>query len=282
MQWKKGQQSTLLFGIIITVLVTSWEALTTESPASPYAIAGGSEGSLGEWRATARAWWGIIAQSIDQHVSPAWRNAAKIAASLYPFFAFVLLLFPGYRKVPKEMLTGDKEMFPFYLVVVGLLGLSAWTLWEMNKTGLSIHPTGGNMLLWLLSLPALLAVAFLILTSVLWVPFVLFLLPALVFSVVSLPFKLAYFLVIYGPIMAWRYLHYLFVPHPAERAYREGLQNDIPLSVIAANVGDILYEQAFEALRRRRHPPAWVSKNQESVYVPFVKNSMRETNLWKS
>lgn len=81
-------------------------SLTAESPASPSAIAGGSEGSLGEWRATARAWWGIIAQSIDQHVSPAWRSAAKIAVAVYPFFALVLLLFPGYRKLPKELLIG--------------------------------------------------------------------------------------------------------------------------------------------------------------------------------
>ena len=128
----------------------------------------------------------------------------KIAVSLFPV-AFVLLLFPSYRRLPKEMLTkviGD-EFFPVFLIFFGgLFGLSAWAF----SAAQHMPSEASQDVLSLLGLPALLFMMLLAFTSIVWIPIVLLLLPAFVFAIVSLPFKLAYFLLVAGvkaPIIIW-------------------------------------------------------------------------------
>jgi hypothetical protein len=100
------------------------------------------------------------------------------------------------------------------------------------------------------------------LTSIVWIPIVLLLLPAFVFFIVSLSFKLAYLVVIAGvkaPLIIWHYLHYLFVPHPAETAYKVGMAEHVPIHELASRVADVMYTydlKDFDSL-----PKHWKSKN---------------------
>ncbi len=104
--------------------------------------------------------------------------------------------------------------------------------------------------------------AALALTSIVWIPIVLLLLPAFVFAIVSLPFKLAYFLLVAGvkaPIIIWHSLHYLFVPHPAETAYNAGMARHVPLTRLAADVANAMYQ--YDMRDYDRLPSAWRSRN---------------------
>jgi hypothetical protein len=116
-----------------------------------------------------------------------------------------------------------------------------------------------------LSIPVFLAWIALVLTSIVWVPALLFLLPAWLFWAVSQPLKVAYFLVVKGPVKVLHGLHYLMVPHPLEevikkyeeaRARRDGAKID--------------YASFAEKMARRRYnrmrdgiPAWWKSKNWE-------------------
>lgn len=80
---------------------------------------------------------------------------------------------------------------------------------------------GTKFLLGVLSIPIVLAMIALFLSSIVWIPAGLFLLPAWLFWVVSKPLKIAYFLVVKGPFMVLHYLHYLMVPHPVEEVIKQ-------------------------------------------------------------
>jgi hypothetical protein len=184
----------------------------------------------------------------------------RIGVSLYPFLAFFLLLFPGYRRLPQDFIREHREEFPIYLFMGVLLGLSGWAFSAANGSAVS----GTKALLWLLSLPAVLAWIVLILTSIVWVPAGLFLLPAYLFWVGSLPFKVAYALVVKAPFMAWHYLHYLTVPHPLEKVIKE-------YEKVRLRRGIRIDHAAFgEEMERARYdheregiPAWWKSKNWE-------------------
>jgi hypothetical protein len=84
-----------------------------------------------------------------------YRNAVKTAVSLYPFAVIVLLLFPGYRRLPKEILAAILSedfllLLPIFLVMGGLSGLSYWALSASNTA----HGMGKDIL-GLLGVPAL-------------------------------------------------------------------------------------------------------------------------------
>ena len=73
----------------------------------------------------------------------------------------------------------------------------------------------------ILSIPAVLALIALVLTSIIWIPAVLFFLPAFLFWVISQPLTVVYFLVVKVPFMVLHGLHYLMVPHPLEEVIKQ-------------------------------------------------------------
>jgi hypothetical protein len=79
---------------------------------------------------------------------------------------------------------------------------------------------------------------------------VLFLLPGVVYDAI-----------VRLPIIAWQWLHYLTVPHPAEAVYLAGIRDRVPRDELAANVADAVREDALTSFKRL--PPAWKSRNQE-------------------
>ena len=207
-----------------------------------------------------KAGWRQISWYIGKYIPPDYQNAAHIGATLYPFFAFFLLLFPSYRKLPKEFIRDHRgELTTFFFVGV-FLGLSGWAFF--SATHGSALGGGTKFLLAILSIPAVLAMIALVLSSIVWIPAGLFLLPAWLFSVVSHPFKLGYFLVVKAPVMAWHYLHYLTVPHPAEwvllkqqkMRMRRGVKVD-PVT-LGEELGGAMYNMEREGL-----PPWWKSEN---------------------
>jgi hypothetical protein len=261
--WQATEQKTmLLVCLVIVFLLTSCEAVFAEPSLAARYTGSEADNSFGDLlRNTAQEWWKVVEGFIDQHVQDKYRNAIKIAASLYPFVAFVLLLFPSYRRLPKEILTKviEDEFFPvFFVLVGGLLGLTFWALSAAQ------HMADGpaQYLLSILGIPAVLFMLLLALTSIVWIPIVLLLLPAFVFAIVSLPFKLAYFLLVAGvraPLIIWHSLHYLFVPHPAETAYNAGMARHVPLTQLAADVANAMYQ--YDMRDYDRLPSAWRSRN---------------------
>jgi hypothetical protein len=100
---KQERKNTLLACLVIAFTLTRCEAVFAE-PSLPIAVqhaGSGTSDSYGEpWQEKAQEGWGVIIRLIEQYIPVNYQHAAKIVASLYPFVAVVLLLFPGYRKVP--------------------------------------------------------------------------------------------------------------------------------------------------------------------------------------
>jgi hypothetical protein len=143
---------TFLLCLVIGFALTSWEALIT--PAPPHTFEG--EGwFVGPWTEAMHAGWGIISLSISQYVPPEYQNAARIGVSVYPFLAFFLLLFPSYRKMPKNLIRKHQEDFPIYLFLGVLVGLSGWAFWAATRG--SALGMGAKFLLGVLSIPAVVA-----------------------------------------------------------------------------------------------------------------------------
>jgi len=269
--WKdpfdRMQKSALLICLTIAFSLTSCEAVFAE-PSIAVQYTGSEAGtSYGEQlRNTVQEWWKIFERFIDQHVpyDPKefdLRSAVKIFVSLYPFMAIVLLLFPGYRRLPKKFLAYVMEeregLLPLLIFFGAVLGLSSWA-WYAAEHG--NHP--GTGLLVLLGLPAVIFWLALMMTSIVWVPILLLLLPAFLLPIVLLPFKFASFLVVAGikaPLIIWHYLHYLFVPHPAETAYNAGMARHVPLQELAADVANAMYQ--YDMRDYDRLPRAWRSRN---------------------
>jgi hypothetical protein len=238
--------------------VTSWEALITPSP--PNTFEGGGW-FVGWWTEPMHDGWIIISHYIYQYVPPEYRTAALIGLSLYPFFAFFLLLFPSYRKLPREFVSDHQADFPTYLFVGVFLALSGWAF--SAATGSAVGG-GAKFLLAVLSIPAVLALIALLLSSIVWIPAGLFLLPAWLFWILSQPFKVVYFLVVRVPLMVLHGLHYLMVPHPVEEAIkqyeavraREGA--NINYASFAKKMAQTRYNRIREGI-----PAWWKSKNWE-------------------
>jgi hypothetical protein len=218
---------------------------------------------------------------IEQYIPVNYQHAAKIVASLYPFVAVVLLLFPGYRKVPQEMLAGFWRIFPALPFVGGLLGLSFWAhevVIHLPKCPFSAACELKVLFLGFLSLPYLLCMIAPVLTSVLWIPAVLLLLPAFILFAIALLFKLAYFLLVAGvkaPIIIYHSLHYLFVPHPAETAYNAGMARHVPLPELAADVAHAMYQ--YDMRDYDQLPRAWRSRSWQRRIEAF-RNRIRAEN----
>jgi hypothetical protein len=93
----------------------------------------------------------------------------------------------------------------------------------------------------------------------LYVLFVLFAIPSIVFFILRLLVRL--------PLLTYHYLHYLTVPHPAETAYRAGIAEHLPIPELARTVADAMYRydlKDFDGL-----PPQWKSKNYKKRIEAF-------------
>jgi hypothetical protein len=259
-RFRWNDRGTLALCLIIGFALTSWEALITPSP--PNTFEGGGW-FVGWWTEPMHAGWGVISHYIEQYIPPDYRNAARIGVSLYPFLAVFLLLFPSYRKLPKDFIRDYRlehlGEFPTFLFVGVFLALSGWAFWTATRG----PPTGfgTTFLLGILSIPAVLALIALVLSSIVWIPVGLFLLPAWLFWVVSQPLKVAYFLVVKAPFMVLHYLHYLMVPHPAEQVYKNGLAAGMPLPELARDVARTMYIHDLRIYEQL--PPAWKLRNQK-------------------
>lgn len=205
------------------------------------------------------AGWGVISRYIVDHIPPDYQNAAHAGVSLYPFLALFLLLFPSYRTLPKEFVSDHQEELPIYIFVGVFLALSGWAFWAATR-GPALGG-GAKFLLAVLSIPAVLALIALVLTSIVWIPAGLFLLPAWLFWVVSQPLKVVYFLAVKVPLMVLHYLHYLMVPHPAEEVYKNGMARGVPLPELARDVARAMYVHDLNIYNRP--PPVWKSQNQK-------------------
>jgi hypothetical protein len=218
-QWDRMQKSALLICLTIAFSLTSCEAVFAEPSIAVQYTSSEAGNSYGEHlRNTGQEWWKTFERFIDRHVPYDkefdLRSAIKIFVSLYPFVVAVLLLFPSYRRLPKEILTKvreeGKDLLFFFIFFGGLLGLSGWA-WYAAEHADHLGPSYGlgRSLLVLLGLPAVIFWLALMMTSIVWIPIVLLLLPAFVVAIVLLLFKLAYFIAVAGvkaPIILWHYL----------------------------------------------------------------------------
>lgn len=281
LSWQATEKNTmLLVSLVIVFLLTSCEAVFAEPSITARYTGSEADNSFGEQlRNSGKEWWKIVEGYIDQ-MAPfnLYGKVIKIAVSLFPV-AFVLLLFPSYRRLPKEILAKvrEDEFFPVFLILFGgLFGLSLWAF--------SAHehmPSGASKdVLGILGVPVMLLIMLLVLTSIVWIPIVLLLLPAFVFAIVSLPFKLAYFLLVAGvkaPIIIWHSLHYLFVPHPAETAYNAGMARHVPLTQLAADVANAMYQ--YDMRDYDRLPSAWRSRNWQRRIEAFHRRIRAENDF---
>jgi hypothetical protein len=71
------------------------------------------------------------------------------------------------------------------------------------------------------------------------------------------------------PFFLWRSLHYVFVPHPAEAAYKRGMAQHLPTTQVAQQVAEAL-SRDLGNIPRRRYPAAWVSRNREKRIKAFA------------
>jgi len=260
-RFRWNDRGALALCLIIGFALTSWEALITPSP--PNTFEGG--GFVGWWTEPMHAGWGVISHYIEQYIPPDYRTAARVGVSLYPFLAFFLLLFPSYRKLPKDFIRDYRiehlGEFPTFLFVGVFLSLSGWAFWAATR-GPALGG-GAKFLLGVLSIPAVIALIVLVLSSIFWIPAALFLLPAWLFWVVSQPLKVAYFLVVKVPFMVLHYLHYLAVPHPLEEVVKK-------YEEVRARRGAVDYASFAQKMARARYnrmrdgiPAWWKSKNWE-------------------
>jgi hypothetical protein len=186
-RWQATEQKTmLLVCLVIVFLLTSCETVFAEPSLAARYTGSEADNSFGDQlRNTGKQWWKMVEGFIDRYTPHDseydYRNAVKIAASLYPFVAIVLLLFPSYRRLPKEILTKvrEDEFFPVFVIFFGgLFGLSVWAFSTAQHM-----PSGASKdVLSMLGLPGLLFMMLLGFTSIVWIPIVLLLLPAFVFA----------------------------------------------------------------------------------------------------
>jgi hypothetical protein len=75
----------------------------------------------------------------------------------------------------------------------------------------------------------------------------------------------------------WHYLHYLFVPHPAETAYNAGMARHVPLAQLAADVANAMYQ--YDMRDYDRLPSAWRSRNWQRRIEAFHRRIRAENDF---
>lgn len=202
--------------------------------------------------------YGPIWSGVDGFV----REHLSMFAGGYALIALYLLTQTRYRNAGVE---------PLGFFFIGSVIFGVWCfggLWASIACREIHNPGGGGALLihdlgfvgWITGMCAALLTIALGLTLWVGVPlyllfclfFILFLLPGVVWAIPRFAVR--------APFLLWHYLHYLFVPHPAETAYKEGVARGLPTPEIAAGVADAMYQYDFKDYGGL--PPAWVSRNQ--------------------
>lgn len=126
-------------------------------------------------------------------------------------------------------------------------------------------------------IPALLLQIALLLTIYVGFPlmalFLLLWLPGFCYLVLSS----AVYYALWSPVLLWHYLHYLFVPHPAETAYRTGMARRVPLPQLAADVADAMYQ--YDLRDYDRLPRAWRSRNWQRRIEAFHRRIRAEDDF---
>ena len=74
--------------------------------------------------------------------------------------------------------------------------------------------------------------------------------------------------IINAPVVLWRFLHYVLVPHPAEAAYKTGMAQHLPTTQVAVQVAEALCRD-LGRIPRKRYPAAWISRNREKRIRAF-------------
>jgi hypothetical protein len=193
----------------------------------------------------------------------------------------VLLLSRGYRDAGWEscLLVLWYTLFIPILFYLGLIvangGIDIFHFFSRESTSSNIarmrtDPSGwlmnwvGSLVIGVPAMLLALVVGLVLRAAVYVVPplymlFVLFAIPSVVFVVLRLLIRL--------PLLTYHYLHYLSVPHPAETAYREGMANDLPMEELASTVADAMYLYDHGDLDVL--PPAWKSRNQKKRAEAF-------------
>lgn len=229
------------------------------------------EGYYDTFGGTVGGWLRQADDAIQSLLASSYGDKIRRGVVGYAVFAVICLLLPSYRKGMFELVHGDD--FQFFAKMIGFfLILTALSLWSFGSApGFQPKHLSNEafstllvVVLTLIGLPSFLAIGFIVLSSVIWVPAVLFGLPGVVFLFVSFVLKVG-FLFLISPFRAliflWQSLRYLFVPHPAEVVYKAGMRDHVAAPVLAANVADALRKHDFIAFERL--PPAWKSKNRE-------------------
>ncbi len=131
----------------------------------------------------------------------------------------------------------------------------------------NIGPFVGNMVSG--TAHALLMIAFMIVIAIGFYGGIYIGLPiALLFLLFLLP-GVFYDATVRLPVIAWQWLRYLTVPHPAEAVYLAGIRGRVPRDELAANVADAVRNDAIIAFKRL--PPAWKSRNMEKRIAALCK-----------
>lgn len=190
----------------------------------------------------------------------------------YAGFAVVAPLFPVYREGVRVYLGGLKEQTAVYCILTILYGLSMWAwftgvdildhqldphTWISGSRGLTLL-TG--LLLFAIGLYGLFVSFVLGITSVIWLPVLLLVLPGLVVLFASSLLKGVFVGMLFVaklPLLAWHYLHYLFVPHPAERIIlkHEKMRMERGVKIDHAALGEELSTVMYN--KEREGLPAW-------------------------
>lgn len=204
-----------------------------------------------------------------------WKFFGPRVLAIVGFVRGHLSLFAGgYALLALYAFTGREhgyvlELFKPFIIAGAVLGVLCFGgLWVATACGCIHNPAGGDGLLvdgigFLRTMAGLCkALLTLALGLTFWVVVPFYLVLLIIFILLFAPgivWTLLY-LTVRAPVIIWHYIHYLFVPHPAETAYKEGMAKDLPSPEIAAKVADAMYQYDFKDYSGL--PPAWVSKNQ--------------------
>jgi hypothetical protein len=198
-------------------------------------------------------------------------DRVRLFLYVYLVYAVAALLFPGYPKTFRafsKIIDKDQLEIAKILGVLGGVLILCWFAYKGVADRANSHPSADYLIpLLILFFPAiggLLVMIGIAISSVVWIPVLLIVLPGILAALFRSVFTLVILAPMKGLIAIWRYLHYLFVLHPAETVYRQGMEKHVPLPELAANVANAMYTYDFSRFwHLRRYPPAWVSQNQE-------------------
>ncbi len=194
------------------------------------------------------------------HYSELLSNNALPISLGYAGFAAMLLLLPSYRNAVRDSMAFVVLVMLLFPIVF-FCGVWLFVMLHDIFQAETHLPIQSRRLLvtWASGIPALLLQIALLLTMYVGFPlmalFLLLWLPGFCYFVLSS----AVYYALWSPVWLWHSLHYLFVPHPAETAYRTGMAEHVPYPELARTVADAMYQYDLKDFERL--PKRWKSKN---------------------